>query len=144
MDTAFFKSTNLNNIFEDVNNIVFQNTNVNIKSHDTTRKQFKKMAHIVANKFLTDGITLTELNDKLTQNATSFFTNLVNQKKLNNRSSSSSSDVNPIRNETGNPNDYLPPVPSMVPTEVLFYHLIMFMLHLLEIMNILLIQIFLK
>lgn len=118
MDTAFFKSTNLNNIFEDVNNIVFQNTNVNIKSHDTTRKQFKKMAHIVANKFLTEGITLTELNDKLIQNATSFFTNLVNQKKINNRSSSSSADVNPLKNETGNPNDYLPPVPSLVPTEV--------------------------
>jgi hypothetical protein len=118
MDTNFFKSTNLNNIFEDVNKIVYQNTNVNIKSHNKTYQQFKKMAHIVANKFLKEGITLPELNDKLTHNATSFFTNLVNQKKLNNHSSSSGSDIIPPSNETGNPNDYLPPVENRVPTEV--------------------------
>jgi hypothetical protein len=76
------------------------------------------MAHIVAKKFLTDNITLTELNDKLTQNATSFFTSLVNQKKINNRSSSSSSAIIPTSTETGNPNDYLPPVEPLVPTEV--------------------------
>jgi hypothetical protein len=118
MDTAFFKSTNLNNIFEDVNNIVYRNTNVNIKSHDKTRSQFQKMAHIVAKKFLSEGVTLTELNDKLVQNATSFFTKLVNEKKLHNHSSSSGSDIIPPSNESGNPSDYLPPVDSLVPTEV--------------------------
>jgi hypothetical protein len=118
MDTAFFKSTNLNNIFEDVNNIVFQNTNVNIKSHDKTAQQFKKMAHIVAKKFLTDSITLDELNNKLMQNATTFFTNLVNQKKLHNRSTSSGADIIPSSTETGNPQDYLPPVASLAPTDV--------------------------
>jgi hypothetical protein len=116
MDTSFFKSTNLNNIFEDVNNIVYKNTNVNIKSHDKTRNQFQKMAHIVANKFLTDDISLNELNDKLIKNATTFFTSLVNQKKI--RSTSSSTNIIPNSTETGNPNDYLPPVSQMVPTEV--------------------------
>jgi hypothetical protein len=118
MDTAFFKSTNLNNIFEDVNNIVYKNTNVNIKSHNKTRNQFQKMAHIVAKKFLKEGITLTQLNNKLTSNATSFFTKLVNEKKINNHSSSSGSNIIPNSNETGNPKDYLPPVSYMVPTEV--------------------------
>lgn len=116
MDTdEYYNSQNLDYVFNVVNDIVFQNTNVKIKDHTKTRQQFQKMAHIVANKFLSDGITLVELNDKLNNNAVSFFTSLVMNKKLGTRQGSNVepvyANVEQIQPSTS-PQDYLPPVQS--------------------------------
>ena len=102
----YYNSNNLKTVFNNVNDVVFQNTNIKIKDHKKARQQFQKMAHIVANKFMTDGITLVELNDKLNLNAVSFFTNYVNNKKRNNPSSSSSTNL--VDNTLSDNYDYMP------------------------------------
>lgn len=79
----FLNSENLNKVLNDVNNLVFQKTNINLNNFENTKSKFQKMAKVIHSKFNNPDITLTELNTKLNINASNFFIDFINKKKQN-------------------------------------------------------------
>jgi hypothetical protein len=80
MDT-FLNSKNLEENFKFVINRVRQDTGVDLAKYNGMDRQFQKMATILANKSEHQNNTLSMLNTKLMNEATSFFAGQINKKK---------------------------------------------------------------
>jgi len=82
MDT-FLTSQNLQSNFKFVTNRVRQDTGVDLTKYNGMEKQFQKMATIIANKeaATTNNTSLSYLNNKLIQDASTFFAGQINKKK---------------------------------------------------------------
>lgn len=82
MDT-FLTSQNLQSNFKFVTNRVRQDTGVDLTKYNGTKNQFQKMATMIANKeaATTNNTSLSYLNNKLIQDAATFFAGQINKKK---------------------------------------------------------------
>lgn len=82
MDT-FLTSQNLSSNFKFVTNRVRQDTGVDLTKYNGMEKQFQKMATLIANKeaATTNNTSLSYLNNKLIQDASTFFAGQINKKK---------------------------------------------------------------
>lgn len=81
MDT-FLTSQNLSSNFKFVTNRVRQDTGVDLTKYNGMEKQFQKMATLIANKEAASNNTaLSHLNNKLIQDAATFFSGQINKKK---------------------------------------------------------------
>jgi hypothetical protein len=82
MDT-FLTSQNLSSNYKFVTNRVRQDTGVDLTKYNGMEKQFQKMATMIANKeaATTNNTSLSHLNNKLIQDAATFFAGQINKKK---------------------------------------------------------------
>jgi hypothetical protein len=81
MDT-FLTSQNLSSNFKFVTNRVRQDTGVDLTKYNGMEKQFQKMATLIANKeAVSNNTSLSHLNNKLIQDAATFFAGQINKKK---------------------------------------------------------------
>lgn len=82
MDT-FLTSQNLNSNYQFVVNRVRQDTGVDLSKYGGMEKQFQKMATLIANKeaAISNNTSLSHLNNKLINDAASFFAGQINKKR---------------------------------------------------------------
>ena len=81
MDT-FLTSQNLSSNYKFVTNRVRQDTGVDLTKYNGMEKQFQKMATLIANKeAASNNTSLSHLNNKLIQDAATFFAGQINKKK---------------------------------------------------------------
>lgn len=107
MSDNFLNSKNLEKVLNSVITNVLQNTNINIEKYENTNRQFQQMAQIVNKKFGDNLISLDQLNEKLAINASRYFINSINNKKMKSTDSNLPKNNNQYLNVDYSDNQYV-------------------------------------